>query len=119
MLDTAGAPIPEAEVQLVGADIAGTTRANGGFLFEPLAVGSYVVRVRKLGYSPAMVTVQLVKDDDHEVVVFLHPLAAGLEPFVVTERSGYGRDQVAYEELDKRKRWQSFQTRDGDIRATA
>jgi hypothetical protein len=111
VLDTNGAAIPEAEVQLVGADIAGTTRANGGFLFKPLGVGTYVVRVRKLGYAPATVTLQLVPDDDHEVVVYLRPLARNLDPFVVTERSGFGRDQTVWDELDRRKRYQSFQTR--------
>lgn len=111
VLDTSGTAIPEAEVQLIGADIAGTTRANGGFLFEPLDVGTYVVRVRKLGYAPATVTLQLVPHDDHEVVVYLRPLAQNLEPFVITERSGYGRDQTAWNELERRKRYQSFQTR--------
>jgi len=111
VLDTSGVAIPEAEVQLVGADVVGTTRANGGFLFKPLAVGSYVLRARKLGYAPAMVTLQLVKGDDHEVVVYMRPLAGNLDPFVVTERSGYGRDQIAYNELEKRKRFQTFQTR--------
>jgi len=111
VLDTAGGVIPEAEVQVVGADMSGTTRANGGFLFKPLAVGTYVLRVRKLGFEPAMVTVQLSQGDDHEVVVYLRPLVANLDAFVVNDRSGYGRDQVIYDELEKRKRWQSFQTR--------
>lgn len=58
-----------------------------------------------------MATVQLSKGDDHEIVIYMTPLAANLEPFVVNDRSGYGRDQVVYEELEKRKRYQSFQTR--------
>jgi hypothetical protein len=111
VMDSSGAAIPEAEVQLVGADIAGTTRANGGFLFKPLAVGTYVVRVRKLGYAPSMVTLQLGPNDDHEVVVYMRPLARNLDPFVVTEKSGYGRDEAIWEEFEHRKRFQSFQTR--------
>jgi hypothetical protein len=111
VLDTNGTAIPEAEVQLVGADVAGTTRANGGFLFKPLGVGTYVVRVRKLGYAPSTVTIQLVPNDDHEIVVYMRPLAQSLEPFVVTEQSGYGRDQTIWNELERRKRFQSFQTR--------
>ena len=111
VIDTSGTAIPEAEVQLVGADIAGTTRANGGFLFKPLGVGTYVVRVRKLGYAPSTVTLQLVPNDDREVVIYMRPLAHDLDPFVVTERSGYGKDQVAWEEFEHRKRFQSFQTR--------
>jgi hypothetical protein len=111
VLDTTGAAIPEAEVQLVGADIGGTTRANGGFLFKPLKIGTYVVRVRKLGYAPSMTSVQLTANDDHEIVVYMRPLARGLEPFVVSERSGYGRDQRVWDELEWRKRFQTSQTR--------
>jgi hypothetical protein len=111
VVDTAGVAIPEAAVDLLGADISGTTRANGGFLFKPLAIGTYVLRVRKLGFAPGMLTVQLGKNDDREVVVYLHPLAANLDPFVVTERSGYGRDQTILDEFERRKRFQTFQTR--------
>ncbi len=111
VIDTEGNPIPEAEVQLVGANASGMTRANGGFLFRPLAIGTYVIRVRKLGFEPGTVTLQLVERDDREVVIRMHPLAAGLDPTVVTERSGYGRDQVAWDELERRKRWVNFKSR--------
>lgn len=111
VLDTSGTALPDADVQLVGADISGTTRANGGFLFKPLGVGTYVVRVRKLGYAPATVTLQLVPNDDREVVVYMRPLAQNLDAFVVMERSGYGRDQKIWDEFEHRKRFQSFQTR--------
>jgi hypothetical protein len=111
VVDTAGAVIPEAEVQLVGANMGGVTRANGGFLFKPLASGSYVVRVRKLGYAPATLTLQLVQNDDREVVIRMRPLATDLEPVVVTEKSGYGRDQLAWDELERRKRWVDFHSR--------
>lgn len=111
VIDTEGNAIPEAEVQLVGANASGMTRMNGGFLFRPLATGTYVIRVRKLGFEPGTVTLQLVQGDDREVVIRMHPLAAGLDPTVVTERSGYGRDQVAWDELERRKRWVSFKSR--------
>ncbi|HEY4305248.1 MAG TPA: carboxypeptidase regulatory-like domain-containing protein [Gemmatimonadaceae bacterium] len=111
VLDSTGTAIPEAEVQLVGADIAGTTRSNGGFLFKPLGIGTYVVRVRKLGYAPSTTTVQLVPDDDHEIVVYMRPLAQSLEPVIIAEKSGYGKDQTIWDELERRKRFQSFQTR--------
>jgi hypothetical protein len=67
--------------------------------------------VRKLGYAPAMATIQLTQGDDHEIVLYMRPLATDLEPFVITEKSGYGRDQTIYDELERRKRYQSFQTR--------
>jgi hypothetical protein len=111
VVDTEGNPIPDAEVQLVGGNASGLTRANGGFLFKPLAIGTYVVRLRKLGFEPTTVTLQLVEHDDREVVVRMHPLATNLDPTVVTEKSGFGRDQVAWDELDRRKRWVNFQVK--------
>lgn len=111
VMDQQGLPVPEAEVQLVGANMGGTTRDNGGFLFKPLAVGTYLIRVRKLGYTPAMQSVQLVQGDDREIVFVLRSLAKKLDAFQVTERSGYGRDQSVYEELEQRKRWINFQNR--------
>lgn len=112
VIDSANVAIPEAEVQLVGADMSGMTRDNGGFLFKPLAVGPYVIRVRKIGYAPATVTLQLTENDDREVVVRMTPLAQGLDPVVVTERSGYDpRDDLVWKELEQRKRWVNFKSR--------
>src|SRR5262245_26474325 len=47
IVDPEGQPINEADVQLVGAGRSGMTRENGGFLFRPLPIGAYIVRVRK------------------------------------------------------------------------
>src|SRR6476620_5111320 len=69
VVDSAGTPIDEAEVQLVGANRVGVTRPNGGFLFRPLPVGQYLMRVRKLGYAPTNMTLNLVDRDDREVII--------------------------------------------------
>jgi len=110
VVDSAGAPIDEAEVQLVGANRVGVTRANGGFLFRPLPVGTYLVKVRKLGYSPAMMTVGLEDHDDRQVLLRITPLSAQLDPMIIAERSGYGADQRVYDELDERMRWHNFKS---------
>lgn len=111
VIDPNQMPVGEAEVQLVGANMYGTTRSNGGFLFKPLDIGTYAVRVRKLGFAPTTATVQLLPNDDREIVIVLQPLATNLDPTVVTEKSGYGKDQRAWDELEQRKRWTSFKTR--------
>jgi hypothetical protein len=69
------------------------------------------VRVRKLGYAPALLTLQLVDNDDREVVIRMEPLATGLDPVVVAERSGYGPEQSAWEDLERRKNWVNFKSR--------
>jgi hypothetical protein len=104
VVDSAGYPIDEAEVQVVGANAAGMTRSNGGFLFKPLAIGSYVIRVRKLGYAPVTLTFELHQDDEREVYIRMHQLAHGLDPVVVNAESGYG-NQREWDELERRRRW--------------
>ena len=111
VIDSAGAPIDEAEVQLVGANRSGLTRANGGFLFRPLAVGPYVLRVRKLGYEPSVVKLNLLAGDDREVVIRMRQIPTRLDPVVITERSGYNpRDAQIYDDLESRMRWKSFKS---------
>lgn len=110
VVDTAGNPIDEAEVQLVGADRVAVTRANGGFLFRPLPVGTYLVKARKLGYEPSMMTVRLQDRDDRQVLLRITPLAAQLDAMVIAERSGYGANQRVYDELDQRMRWHNFKS---------
>jgi hypothetical protein len=111
VIDTDGQPIDEAEVQLVGVNRSGVTRANGGFLFRPLPIGAYVVRVRKLGFEPHVVKLNLVAGDDREIVIRMRRLAANLDPVVVTARSGYDpRDQQVFDDLDRRKRWHNFKS---------
>lgn len=111
VIDSSGVPIEEAEVQLVGANRSGLTRANGGFLFRPLAIGPYVVRIRKLGFEPSVVKLTLVAGDDREVVVRMRRIATSLDAVVITERSGYdSHDEQVWEDLEKRMRWKSFKT---------
>ena len=111
IVDTDGQPIDEAEVQLVGSGRSGMTRENGGFLFRPLPVGAYVVRVRKIGFEPSVVKLTLVAGDDREIIIRMRRLATNLDPVVVTARSGYDpRDQQVFDDLDKRKRWKNFKS---------
>ena len=110
VVDSSGTPVDEAEVQLVGANRIGVTRTNGGFLFRPLPVGQYLIRVRKLGYAPTNMTLNLVDHDDREVIIKMRALPVTLDAMTIAARSGYAPDDHALEDLDKRLRWQSFKT---------
>jgi hypothetical protein len=105
VIDSLGQAVEEAEVQLVGADRTAATLVNGGFLFRSLPVGPYVVRVRKLGYAPNVLHFELQDGEEREVIIRIRALAQGLDPVVVNEQSGYGKDQAAWDDLDKRRRW--------------
>ena len=108
VVDTEDNPLAEANVELVGADRAGETRANGGFLFRPLPVGPYVVRVRKIGFVPQSVTMQLQEGEEREVVIRLHPLVGTLATVNIVAASGFdGRAERVLKDLDTRLRWRS------------
>lgn len=104
VVDSAGVPLEEAEVRIVGANTAGMTRANGGFLFTPLPLGAQIIRVRKIGYSPVTLTVDLHADDERELYIRMTALAHELDPFVVYAQSGFG-SQRSWDELERRKHW--------------
>lgn len=101
--DTAGRVLAEAEVRIMGANMAGMTRANGGFLFKPMALGPHVIRVRKLGYAPVTMTVDLQRDEDRELYIRMTPLAQSLDAMVINEESGFG-NQIVWDELEQRRR---------------
>ncbi len=107
VVDSLGNTIAEAEVQLIGADRIGVTRENGGFAFRQLPVGQYLVRVRKLGYEPNVLAVELQDGDERELAIKIRQLPTQLDPVVVSERSGYGGSQAAWDDLDARQRWRS------------
>jgi hypothetical protein len=68
-----------------------------------------VIRIRKLGFEPSVVKLNLVAGDDREVIIKMKRISAKLDPVVVTARSGYdSRDQQVWDDLEKRMRWKSF-----------
>ena len=75
VVDTSGTPVEEAEVQLVGADRIGVTRANGGFSFRPLTSGTYLIKVRNDARSA-------------HAKVEMHPLALVASQKIVNPRDG-------------------------------
>jgi len=109
VLDSAGAPVVEAEVQLVGANQTAVSRSNGQFLLTPVPDGEYALRIRKLGYAPLVLQLSIQRDEQHRVAARLSRLAATLDPVVVNERSGYGASQLVWDELDRRLRLQTPQ----------
>ena len=98
-------PVDEATVDVIGAGQSGTTRANGGFLFEPMPLGTHVLRVRKIGYAPSVLTVELLGGEQREVIIRMRRLPANLSDVVITARSGFGTNEEEWEALDRRLRW--------------
>jgi hypothetical protein len=105
VLDGENNPVDEVTVEIVGTSIGGVTRPNGGFLFKPIPSGSYVVRARKIGYSPANYTMSLIPGEERELVLRLQRLATSLDAVQITELSGFGSGQTMLADLGRRLRW--------------
>ncbi len=51
LTDTIGTPIPGVVVHVVGTSYGGVSDGSGRFRVEPIASGSYVVSLRRLGFA--------------------------------------------------------------------
>ncbi len=65
-MDNGSAPILDAEVTLRGASHGVRTTANGEFLLDTVPVGTHVVQVRRMGYTPITATVTFRVGVDEE-----------------------------------------------------
>lgn len=84
-----GSPIPGAAIHVVneanGRRWEITTRSDGGFLLEDVAVGSYRIEVRAVGYAPeARVGIVLALGQRLAADFVLRPAAVELSPVTVT-----------------------------------
>lgn len=80
--DSAGAPLPGADVYLEPVRRTATARADGSFRFDQLKPGEYILAVRRLGMAPVRTKVQ-VDSADVRVNVVMHRLV----PVLPVQRS--------------------------------
>lgn len=85
--DSTGAPIPQVSVGIVGTAMELTTDARGAFRFAALRPGAYFVRLRRLGYDPLIVRVDVARDDTVSLAVTLNPTPMGLATVNVRENA--------------------------------
>jgi TonB-linked SusC/RagA family outer membrane protein len=78
------APIPAAQVQLVGTTRGTTTGEDGTFRIAGLAPAQYTVRVLRIGYQAAMQTAALAGSAAATLEFLLTPVAVSLEDVVTT-----------------------------------
>jgi hypothetical protein len=105
VLDSAFQPIPGVELQLIGTGRHAVTYEDGTFFVAGLAAGNYVIRARRMGFSPVNLTVKVGSGERHDVALKLAQLPNTLATVEVTERSGFGQSAAAWEEFDRRQRW--------------
>jgi hypothetical protein len=105
VLDTAFHPIPGVELQLIGTGRHAITYEDGTFFIAGLTQGNYVIRARRMGFTPVNLTVRVGSGERHDVALKLTALPNTLTTVEVTEKSGFGQSAFAWEEFDRRQRW--------------
>lgn len=87
--DTAGRPLPNAQVVIASAGRRVTTAADGTFVIRGLPAGTYHLDVSLIGYAPGHVETTLAPDGAaSRVTVVLVPTPLALEGLVVTGTPG-------------------------------
>jgi hypothetical protein len=110
VVDTDLRPVAGVELQLIGTGRHATSYEDGVFFFSGLAQGDYVVRARRMGFTPVNLTVKVGSGELHDIAIRLTALPHTLATIEVTEKSGFGQSGVAWEEFDRRQRWLSDRT---------
>jgi len=102
--DSAGVPLLGAEVTVDGAQVRTVSDDQGVFHLGGVPFGSRTLSVRRLGFAPSQVSVEVVQGGDAMVTIRLKPVAATLPPVVVRPaRMNYtGRLAGYYERLEKK-----------------
>lgn len=101
--DSAHAPIFRAQLAVEGSDIRAFTDENGTFTLENVVLGPAILTVRRLGFSPARIPVQVSQSGGATVAIHLTRLPTVLPPVVVRPpRLEYsGRLAGYYKRLEK------------------
>jgi hypothetical protein len=101
VLNSAGAPVPNARVGLVGTTATAVTRANGDFLLDSLPAGTQAIAVRQLGYQPTEQTVELSSRAPARVTVKLGKFVPVLSAVEVVSKRDEGLQSVGF--LDRKR----------------
>lgn len=105
VIDDFGTPVHGAEVVVIGTGLQTLTNERGSFRFSPAPVGKILIRVRRLGFRPDTLPVQVAVGGESVVRFTLELTGHILAPVVVrTERVKYsGRLAGYYERLEQRR----------------
>ena len=83
--DSAGRPVPMVEVWLRGTDLHTHTADNGGFRLPGAPPGAVTVALRRMGFEPATIDVQLRAGQIDSLVVSITMVATSLSGVTIEE----------------------------------
>lgn len=96
VLDSAGAPVPGARVAMATRADAVVTDSAGAFSLAGQPSGTQSLVVRRLGYLPAELTVNLTRRAPREVVIRLRTFVPTLEAVMIEARRNFALDGVGF-----------------------
>ncbi|MBA3578682.1 MAG: carboxypeptidase-like regulatory domain-containing protein [Gemmatimonadaceae bacterium] len=96
VVDSAGQPVPGARVGLAASASSAVTDLAGKFELSGLRPGTQALIVRRLGYLPEEVTVNLSRRAPRDVTVRLNVLVPVLEAVVVQARRDLALERVGF-----------------------
>ncbi|MGV3709764.1 MAG: carboxypeptidase regulatory-like domain-containing protein [Gemmatimonas sp.] len=105
--DSAGRPVANADVRLLGSGMSTVTDSGGNFQFRTLAAGPYIVRSRKEGLAAGNAVMQIADDDDRSISIKMWGLPRGTKPRDVAVASGYKVADLGFDAFDRRARSRS------------
>jgi hypothetical protein len=83
VIDTAGRPVPGAEVQVVGTSVKGSTDDAGRVALLAVPAGKTVLRLRRLGFAELTVPISVTPGMTPESRYTMMPVATDLKSVVV------------------------------------
>jgi carboxypeptidase family protein len=83
--DTMLAPLAEASVTVLNSSVRVATGPSGRFRFFQVPAGQYLLIVRKIGYHPTSVVVEVPANDTVRLTYALESVVQSLDAVVVTE----------------------------------
>lgn len=97
-----GTPVSDALVILEGAGRGGRSGPDGGFAIEGVPPGTYLLRIRRLGYADGALSVRVGPGESFHRVVFLAPDPLALEGITVTGEARGGLQGLVVDEITRR-----------------
>ena len=82
--DAVGSSIPKAEILVTNTSLHAETGSDGRFEMTNLPAGPIEVVVRRLGYSPAKIALELMSGEVRDIRVLLSPVAMMMDSVEVT-----------------------------------
>jgi hypothetical protein len=90
------APIGGARVEAPMFGTASVTKEDGTFTLEGIPTGTNLIIVRRIGFEPARITINVTSRQPTELRIVLGPAAAVMDTVFVTARRNYVLDKTGF-----------------------